>query len=389
MKKFSAQYAITNNTSLKRPIITTDDDGRIISVEDTSGKLIESHSIEFYNGIIIPGFVNCHCHLELSHMRAVVPRESGLPAFIDHIRSRRNISSEKVLLAAISADNAMFRNGISLCADICNTADTFGFKDSSISYHNLIEVFGIDPSRADKRLDEALMVADAASRVGLPYSIVPHSAYSVSLPLFRLIHEVTKNNTITSIHFMETPAEKDFIQKHSGTMLESYLKGGLLSGPPETPGSHEEAVINQITSSGNLILVHNTFVNREVIRNVKSRGNLFWCLCPNSNLYIEKTLPPVSLLMQESCEIVIGTDSLASNNSLDIMEELKTIQAGYPDIRFEELVMWATLNGARALCRDDEFGSIEAGKKPGLLLVEDVDLENMKVTNETSVRRLI
>ena len=79
MKRFSAQYIITNSgPSLKRAIITAEDDGTIINIEDTLGDLQEKHSVEFYNGIIIPGFVNCHCHLELSHMKDAIGQGTGL-----------------------------------------------------------------------------------------------------------------------------------------------------------------------------------------------------------------------------------------------------------------------------------------------------------------------
>lgn len=391
MKKLSAQYIITNSGPvLKRGIITVNDEGRIVSLENTKGNLRESHSVEFYNGIIIPGFVNCHCHLELSHLKGVIKPGNGLPEFLGQVRSRRSKSHDDEAASAQSADNTMYRNGISLCADICNTDLTFELKKNSrISYFNLIEVFGIDPSKARKRMDEAIAVASAADRSDLQYSIVPHSVYSVSRQLFEMIAEETGYNAVSSIHFMESPVEKDFLEKHAGILMDSYLKTGLLSSEPDTVKSHEDAVLNYIARSGNLILVHNTFASSDIIRKLSRRKNLFWCLCPNSNLYIEKKLPPVKILLDESCELVIGTDSLSSNKSLDIMEELKTLQSGYPELMVEDLVRWATLNGAKALCREDEFGTIEPGKKPGLLLIEDADLAGLKLTNETSVRRLV
>jgi cytosine/adenosine deaminase-related metal-dependent hydrolase len=153
--------------------------------------------------------------------------------------------------------------------------------------------------------------------------------------------------------------------------------------------SHVDAVLNEVTLSGNLILVHNTFVNRKTIRKVKERGNLFWCLCPKSNLYIENELPPVRMLIEEGCEIVIGTDSLASNDSLGILDELKTLQLNFPSLSIEQLVCWATANGAKALNEADSFGKIVTGKKPGLLLLQDVDLLNMRLLPESFVTRLI
>jgi cytosine/adenosine deaminase-related metal-dependent hydrolase len=116
---------------------------------------------------------------------------------------------------------------------------------------------------------------------------------------------------------------------------------------------------------------------------------LFWCLCPRANLYIENRVPPVDLLTEEGCRIVIGTDSLASNESLDILAELKVLQDHFPEIPLAELVRWATLNGAMALRQKNTYGSIRRGKRPGLLLLQDVDLLNMRLLPESRVRRLV
>jgi cytosine/adenosine deaminase-related metal-dependent hydrolase len=323
-------------------------------------------------------------------MKGSIPPRGGLSEFIVQIRTSRASSVEKTESASCSADEEMFRNGVSLCADICNTADTFCIKkESRIRYINLIEVFGIDPSKAEKRMSEAASVAEAAAWMGLPHFIVPHSVYSVSLPLFRLLKSSTGANRVTSIHFMETAAETEFVSSHSGLMAESYRRTGLMPEKPEIANDHTDAILSEVTSSGNLILVHNTFINKEVITDLKKRKNLYFCLCPNSNSYIENKLPPVDLLIREECEMVTGTDSLASNTKLGILDELITLQRNFPDINIEELIRWGTLNGARALGEEKNFGSLEPGKKPGLLLLQNVDLENMKLLEDSYVTRLV
>jgi len=198
-----------------------------------------------------------------------------------------------------------------------------------------------------------------------------------------------ENNTVTSIHFMETEGEKQFLENHSGPLMISYQNSGLVPVKLETVKNHIDAILNEITLNGNLILVHNTFADKGTIRSLRKRENLFWCICPNSNIYIENKIPPLDLLIEEGCEIVIGTDSLASNSRLSIIEELKTLQFKFPSLSIEELVRWATFNGAKALGKENRYGRIEPGKMPGLLLLQNVDLINMKLLPDSFVTRLV
>ncbi len=391
MRRISAQYVFTGKgPAMKRAIITIDDSGTIINIEDTEGRLNESHSIEFFNGIIVPGFTNCHCHLELSHMKGKTGRSGGLGSFLRDIGNKRTEEEEIILKAACDADNSMFVSGVNLCADICNTPATFGIKKTSpIEYINFLEVFGIDPEKAEKKISDILYVAEKARELRLPYYLVPHTVYSVSLQLFRRLRELTEKNSLTSLHFMESEAEKELVSHRSGPLMKYYTESGLISPGFETAGSHTDAVLNEITPAGNLILVHNTFVTQEMIRELSSRPALFWCLCPGSNLYIENAMPPVNLLREEGCTIVIGTDSLASNESLDILRELKMLQSEYPLISLEEMILWATINGAKALKMEDAYGSIETGKRPGLLLINNADLENLRLQPDSYVTRLV
>lgn len=391
MKYLSAQYIFTNSgPPVKRGVVCADDDGTIINVEETGGRLSEKHSVAFYNGIIVPGFVNCHCHLELSCLKNEIPRETGLGNFLMAINTLRNKSFPDTDKAIKIADDEMLREGIVLCADICNSSLTFELKKKSkIRYINLLEVFGIDSSKACKRMDEILQVSEKAEAENLPWWIVPHAVYSISLPLLRLIKNHSASNKITSVHFLESKDEEDFLMNHSGPIMESYKK--FLSNVSElnTAKDHISAVLEEITGNGNLLLVHNTQIEREQIRKIEQRGNLYYCLCPNSNLFIDRNIPPAGLLSDEGCNIVIGTDSLSSNMALSILEELKTLQEYFPFISLEKLIGWATINGSRALCEDSWSGSIEPGKKPGLVLIKDLDLVNLRLTPSSRVLRIL
>ncbi len=391
MKHFSAQYIFTNEgPPLKRGIVTVENDGTITGVEDSGGNLSEKESVEFHNGIIVPGFVNCHCHLELSHMKDLIPPKKGLAEFLKNFKIRREEGGENITASVSRADNEMYRDGVVVCADICNTRITFDIKKKSrIKYINLLEVFGIDPGKADRRMDEIKQLLNIARDYRIPSWLVPHSAYSLSLTLFSLLRAETELNKITSVHFMETDCEKSFLKYNDGPIFESFKESGLEVDGLETVEDLETAILDEITPSGNLILVHNTFADRTTIKKIKKRENLYWCLCPNANLYIEDKVPPVDLLIEEDCLIVTGTDSLASNSRLSILEELKTLHGYYPWVPLQDLIGWATINGAMALGEEAEYGSIKPGKKPGLLLLQDIDLNKMQLLPESNIIRLI
>ncbi|MCU0455637.1 MAG: amidohydrolase family protein [Bacteroidales bacterium] len=390
MRRISAQYVITNDRPvLRRAVVSAEDDGTITGIMENDGLLTEKQSVEFYNGIIIPGFVNCHCHLELSHLKGEIPEGAGLPEFIMNIRNRRdrNEGDPAVMKKAVMQ---MADEGIVLCGDICNNASAFSTKENSnIAWHSFIEVFGIDPARAEKRIAEAGQTAEEAGKYGFSYSVTPHSLYSVSLPLLRLLKEYTSENRVTSVHFMESESEKQFLRDNTGSLKESYERSGLLTDDIMTPAGHAEGILDEITLSGNLILVHNTFTDAATVKKVLQRKNTWWCLCPGSNLYVEGRMPPVDMLISEGCELVLGTDSLASNKNLSILSEMKLISEYFPAVRLEEMIRWATLNGARALDKENIFGKIASGMKPGLLLLENADLLNMKLLPETTVKRLL
>ncbi len=367
MRRISAQYLFTSTGKpLRRGIVTAGNDGTIISVEDTGGNSNESAATEFYNGIVIPGLVNCHSHLELSHMRSVIPEGGGLQEFITAIRNLREAPPELITAAAEKADREMYDGGVVACGDISNNTVSLDVKHRSrIRYLTFTEVFGTDPHVAADRMREALKVVERAEEAQLPCQITPHAVYSVSERLSALIRQHISHDAVISLHFLESSDERKMSQNHIKTALElSHI-------------------------AGHLILVHNTVMTRSEAETLASAGNTWFCLCPSSNIYINGVMPPVTVIRECTDRIIAGTDSLASNNRLDMISELRLLHDAAPGITLEEVISWGTINGARALKMSDTLGSLEPGKKPGLLLVEPVDLVNLRLLPESRVRRLL
>ena len=391
MRRLAAQYIFTSaDEPLKRGVVTVADDNSVISVEDTGGELTESASVEFYNGIIIPGLVNAHCHLELSHMHNRVPAGNGLGDFIRAVRETRAASDAEVMAAAQKADSDMFAAGIVACGDISNNSLTFEIKSKSrIAYTTFIEVFGVDTLKAQKRIEEAEMVAAAAAAAGLRHHITPHAVYSVSRTLLTMLLQHISPASLTSLHFLESPDEREALSRRRGRITESYRSLGISPENIDIPADHLSTALTLAARTGQLILVHNTCIATGEATALGAAGNVWFCLCPSSNLHISGAVPPAGLLRDITEHIVTGTDSLASTMQLSILTEMRLLQENFPYIPLEEIICWGTINGARALRMDDTLGSIEPGKKPGLLLVEDMDLQELRLLPQSRVRRLL
>jgi aminodeoxyfutalosine deaminase len=347
--------------------------------------------IEVRKGILSPGLVNCHCHLELSHMRGLIPEKTGLVDFVFKVVTERFHSEEEIINSINAAEEEMFKNGIVAVGDICNNTHTLAQKQKGrLRYYNFIEASGWTPSVSGMRFDRARSVYSQFQSSGIKNksSIVPHAPYSVSENLWQAIQPFFKDKVI-SIHNQETAFEDEFFLSGGGDFIRMYQLMNIDNAHHKpTNKTSLKSYYNKLEEAQNILLVHNTFTGEEdvkFIRNTNRHGSenrnnskhvsrTFFCICINANLYIENALPPVELFRKYNCNLVLGTDSLASNWSLDIMSEIRSIRKHFPAIPLEELLTWATLNGARALTMDEELGSFEQGKKPGVVLVNEDDL---------------
>ena len=331
--------------------------------------------VQQMEGILSPGFVNAHCHLELSHMKGMIPAHTGLQEFVKQIVALRQVAPEAIQEAIVNAEAEMMANGIVAVGDISNTLDTLTQKAKhNLAYYSFVELYDLDPTRAADKIEAGLEIQKQFQENCVRASLVPHAPYSVTNDLWNLLSAHFGIHTI-SLHNQETPDENDFFKTKTGSFLGMYERTKVNLDFFEATGlSALQSVLPVFKKAHHGILVHNSFTSAEDIQAVHAAmDNAFWCLCPNANQYIEQTMPPIELLRSEKAKVVIGTDSYASNWSLNILDELKTIQQHHPQIPLEEMIGWATLNGAQALQMDKHLGSFEKGKKPGVVLIKGVD----------------
>lgn len=349
--------------------------------------------IEKFKGILCPGFVNAHCHLELSHMKGVVPEHTGLPDFLTDIVSKRGLNEEIKAECIKAADKEMWTNGIQAVGDICNTADTIDTKlNSKVSYHSFVEVFAFDPNRSEDAMRTGIEVASAYQKNGLPATIVPHAPYSVSSQLHALIRKQQENfSGAISIHNQETPSEDELFISATGALKQTFENFGMdFSHFKPTGKTSLRNALPELSTDENVLLIHNTETQKEDMEWATSQApNLYWCTCPHANKYIENKIADVRLWLAEGLNVCVGTDSLASNHQLSILDELKLMQKQFPKLDVNYLLKMATITGAKALNMDKKLGSFEKSKLPGIILLKNVDCQKPKLNKAVSVQRII
>ncbi len=367
-KKFSADKLFTGNAMLENKVLITDEKGvveKIIATEEAGD------DIQRVEGIISPGFINCHCHLELSHLRGLIPERTGLIDFVFSVVTQRHFAEEDILTAIERAEAEMLQNGIVAVGDICNTSITAMQKQRQrMYYYNFIEATGWLPHVAEVRMSRAREVYDALCQpalVNCPVaSIVPHAPYSVSENLWQLLQPYFRGKTV-SIHNQEAPFEDELFVQGTGDFTRMYKLMKMDNSFFSPSGkSSLQTYFPKLQVANKVILVHNTFTSEKDVlyataQAATNQQQLFFCLCANANVYIENALPSIDMLISNHCNIVLGTDSLASNNQLSLLDEMRTIKQHFQKITIAQLLQMATLNGAQALGLSDTFGSFRKG----------------------------
>jgi len=340
--------------------------------------------IEEVNGIVCPGFINAHCHLELSHLKDVIPPHTGLIPFLLDVVGKRDFPMEVILDRIEKAEKEMYDGGIVAVGDIGNTDNTVATKKKSkIKWNNFVEVLSFSDAMSATRLAEYSMVLqsfnDAAVALEEDHfksALVPHAPYTISDRTFKEINRLTPGAVI-SMHNQEHPAEDELYRTGGGDYLPFLNIFGFDASPfPVTGKSALRSCLPHFNNRQRMLLVHNTFIPESDIDFAidyarEHLSGLHFCLCVNANRYIENRLPPIKMLIEHGAHLVLGTDSYSSNWQLSIAEEIRTIRTSFPEIPLTTVLQWATINGAQALGRDDSLGSFEKGKQPGVVEIDD------------------
>jgi aminodeoxyfutalosine deaminase len=361
-KIFNGEYFLQNDA-----VLVLNEQGILSDI--SSIQKIPTENIETFEGIICPGFINTHCHLELSHMKGLIPEKTGLVEFAKGIITKRNsVSEEEQIEKMKEADKDMKAFGIAAVGDISNSLISADIKEKSdLYYHTFIELIGLNPARWEDIFKQGITLLNELKQKHLPGSIAPHAPYSTSTELIKAIAAFDEKNHLPfSIHNQESAEEDAFMRGETSAFqdLYTFLK---LDIPWFKPRHHNSlASYIQLLKGKRQILVHNTFSNYHDA--AFANETVFPCLCPTANLYIEDTLPDFKEIAHYSHNLCFGTDSLASNDTLDVLKEASFF---YNHTHQLELTLKAlTSNGARALGIENQYGHLIPGKAIGLNLIE-------------------
>jgi len=391
MRRITADYIFPiHQAPIKNGVVIVDDYGKILQLGKRAN--FDETTLESHKGIITPGFVNTHCHLELSHMKGKVNTGTSLIPFISNVVQFRDVP-QKVIDAAIAAgDQEMYKEGIVAVGDISNKADTVPQKQKSkIKYYTFVEMFDfLQNDWTEDTFKQYKAVYDAqADQNGNKKSMVPHAPYSVSKNLFKKLAAANANGSTVSLHNQETPDENLFFQQKKGAFLDFYKNFDINIDTFQPTGKNSiDYALEYMNPNCKTLLVHNTMTTKTDIEKAHAwNKHCYWATCPNANLYIENRLPNYQYFIDTNAKVTIGTDSLTSNWQLSIVEEMKTIAKYQSYVPLETLLKWATINGAEALGYEAELGSLEVGKTPGLVLLNMG--RNLTFKASTKAKRLV
>lgn len=375
MRKLAAHFIFDGFNLIKNGMLTLADEGVVISLSEFNPNK-ESANLEFINGILCPGFVNAHCHLELSYLKGRFSDKGGMESFIEQMKRADRTEAPEKLEQVLLADKELWDEGIVACGDIVNSTLSLEVKKKSkIFYHNFIELFSLDEGLSESVFQSGLALYDKFE--GYSRSITYHAPYSVSFSLHQKISDFNHaNGQIVSIHSFEA--------RNEAQMFHEWQSGKWKNDKNPTL-----TFLKKVPQNNKVLFVHNTFIDESSFDELTCFNQRAWVLCPSSNLFIEDSLPPLSLLLKDKENICIGTDSYASNSRLSILNEIKILSENFPEIELKDWLKMATSQGAKALNIQDKFGIFKNGTNPGVLALMEMDLPHLKLTDETYVKRLI
>jgi cytosine/adenosine deaminase-related metal-dependent hydrolase len=333
---------------------------RLLAIERKNSRKAD---IELGNVAVIPGLVNAHTHLDLSGLRGRVAFTGN---FTDWLRTviqhRRTMKVDDVQSAFQAGINECLLTGTTLVGDISGMGLSWrALEAASLRAVVFYELLGLTKERATQAWAEAqtwLAVRQATPncRPGLS----PHAPYSVRASLFE---SAAHTSLPLSIHLAETQEELGLLKDHDGPFREFLLDMGVWDKHGLAKGVSE--VIQMNAKVQNLLLIHGNYLDTQA--DLPPCSTVVYC--PRTHAYFGHSPHPFRELLARGVRVALGTDSLASNPDLDLLEEVRFLSKNFPEVPAQTLLRMATLNGAAALGWDNETGSLTPGKSADLVVV--------------------
>ncbi len=391
MRRLSAKYlyTLTSAEPVRNGFVEVEEDGTVVR----TGTCPEGEAVP--EGAIVPGFVNTHCHVELSYMKGLFRKGTGMAGFIDQINALRDSTPlEERVQALKAAMDQLWDEGVVAMADISNGPDSFAVKAEHPLYtRTFLEVFGAEPSACSAVMEEVKQLQQKALSLGLDAAPTPHACYTMSPELLTAASVEGLRSGFLSYHSEESEEEEQMLLHGSGPMWDNRVANGIPT-PPVTGTTSLQYFLDRLQGAlpapveGHVLLVHECCLTPEGVAAARRvLREPYLSVCPLSNLFIHNTLPPIPVMRESGIPICVGTDSLSSNDQLCMVAELFCLQEAFPEVPMGELLGWACLNGARFLGKEDVLGSIEPGKKPGLVFLSGLSEEG-RLTADSKSRRL-
>jgi cytosine/adenosine deaminase-related metal-dependent hydrolase len=318
--------------------------------------------------ILLPGLVNAHVHLELSKLRGETRSFGGFGPWVSSMMARRDALQPELDEEAIDAGIAeLLRAGTVAIGEVSNTLASVPLLASAPLIGRVFhEVFGMSREAAVRMRDAALAKRKAVHwPANLSYALAPHTVYSLHSEVLR---ELCVGRT--SLHLSEHAAERAFLRDGSGPFADFLDQRGVPHASYVAPGlSPIEYAAELGALRPGVIAVHLCAATRDELA-IVARSEAPAVLCPRSNLFIELKLPPLFDILEVGLKPGLGTDSLASNTTLDVLAEAAALSDRFAQVDKGTLITMATWYGAQALGLAHQVGALKPGLTPGLLAFE-------------------
>ena len=354
------------------------DRGRIVAFGHTRpGDFTADDEIDLGQVAVLPALVNAHTHLELSWMRGRIPETDDFNQWIRTIielKTRAAEHGESVTRAIAAAIREARGFGTGLVGEVTNTLATSSpLREQGLPGVVFHEVLGFRSEDAASVMEEAAARLDREPRSdSLRHTLAPHAPYSVSPALFGLIRAALRRDPSakSTVHLGESAAEIEFLKYGTGPWRTGLERMGKWD-PSWVPAQSNP--VDYLDRMGlldeRLLVVHGVQFGQAELQALAARGTTL-VTCPRGNIRTGAGAPPIEEFFDSGVQVAIGTDSLASVPDLNLFSELEEMRRLAPALPVRMLLESATINGARALGFDQDFGTIDAGKRDALVAVQ-------------------